>query len=143
MKKTLPTGEKFLPHTSMGELEKLYKKETDPKAGERLPACMARKGGRGLQKIGKNPCRPHSTMRSRMLRAADGLHDARRPGPARGPAAEQPAELKGDPAAGPQAQGPGPGPWTGKLAAGRPTPPAGTGPGTCRAPCRSCRAARG
>ena len=61
-------------------------------------------------------------MRSRMLRASDGPggpRDARRPGPARRPAAEQPAGLKEDPVAGPRAHGLGSGLWTGKVAAGR------------------------
>ena len=119
MKKTLPVGGKFPLHTGMEEPREMYKKETNRKAGEGLPAHMARKGWEPLQKIGKSSCRPHGTMRNRMLRAADGLRDAGRPGPARRHATGQLVGLKEDPAAGPQAHGLGPGPWTGKPAAGR------------------------
>ena len=121
VKKTLPTGEKFLPHTSMKELEKLYKKETDPKARDRLLAYMARKRREPLQKIGKSLRRPHSTIRNWILRATDGLdglHDVRRPGPARRLSDGQLAELKEDLIAGPQAHGLGSHTWTGKMVAG-------------------------
>ena len=122
MKKTLPMGEKFLPHTSMEKLEGLYRKETDRKAGEGLLAYMARKRGEPLQKIGKSLCRPHTTTRNWILPCAAGgldrLYGARRPGPARRPAAGQLAGLKGDPMAGSQEHGFESGMWAGKMVAG-------------------------
>ena len=130
----VPKGDQFLPDAGIGEPGTLHKKEANARAGDRLPAYMARKDG--------GPGRPR---------------DIKRPGPARRPAAERPAELKEDPVAGPQAQGLGPGLWAGGMAAGRAPGrygvryaprtmqelPRGTGPGRAKPRPRHPRAAPG
>ena len=117
----VPKGDQLLPDAGIGEPGMLHKKEANAKAGDWLPAYMARKDGRSGRATGRSPDRATATACDWPAGAEGGLgrlHDAGRPGPARKPAAEQPAELKEGPAAGPQAQGLGSGLWTGKPAAG-------------------------
>ena len=52
-KKRLPTGSKFLPHTSRNKLAKMQKEETDPKAQMRLLMCIARKDGKSIRQIAR------------------------------------------------------------------------------------------
>ena len=63
MKKSLPAGNGFLPDIDMDRLKKLYKKEKDPKAKERLLTCMARKRCDSLRAIGKNFCKSFGVIR--------------------------------------------------------------------------------
>ena len=117
----VPKGDQFLPDVGIGELRTLHKKETNAKARDRLLAYMARKDGGSVQAIGRSLNRATTTVYDWLARAEGGLdrlYDIKRPGPARRLTAEQLAELKGDLIAGPQAQGLGPGLWTGEMAAG-------------------------
>ena len=121
MKKSLPAGNDFLPDIDMDHLKKLYKKEKDPKAKERLLAFMARKRGDSLRTIGKNFCKSFSVIRVWLYRVIDGgldnIYDIKRPGPARRLTEEQLAALKADLIAGPQKHGFESSMWTGKLVA--------------------------
>ena len=156
----VPKRDQFLPDAGIDEPGTLHKKEANARAGDRPPAYMARRDGGPVQAMGRSLNRAATTACDWPAGAEGGPgrpYDTRRPGPARRPAGERPAGLKGDPVAGPQAQGLGPGLWTGKPAAGhvpgrygvRYVPrtmqelPHGAGPGRTRPKPRHPRAAPG
>ena len=115
----VPKRDQFLPDAGIGELRMLHK-EANAKARDRLPACMARKDGGPVQAVGRSLNRAITTACDRPAGAEGGPGrpcDTGRPGPARKLTAEQLAELKEDPMAGPQAHGFGSSLWTGRLVA--------------------------
>ena len=120
MKSKIPIGDKYLPNTSIEDLEKKHKEEKDPKAKERLLMSICRKRGDSLRTIGKTCCKTHICVRNWLIRAESGLdnlHDIKRPGAKRKLTKESLAQVKEDLIKGPQAQGFKSNVWTGKLVA--------------------------
>ncbi len=70
-KRQVARGAKFLPNTSVADLKRAYKKETDPRRRDRLLAYMQRKDGVPLYRIGRMLGRPKSTISAWLNRAQD------------------------------------------------------------------------
>ena len=140
----VPKGDQLLPDAGIDEPGTLHKREANARAGDRPPAYMARKDGGPVQAMGGSP-NGAATAACDWPAGAEGgpgrPRDTGRPGPARRPAGERPAELKGTPWRARRRRAPGRD--CGREGWRPGAPPAGTGCGGCRAPCRSCRAARG
>ena len=104
--RNLERGPGFLRGTSIGYLKECHRKETDPKARDRLLVYVMRKEGMSIRGIAERANRSYSTVRDWLVRARDGgLRDRRdrdRPGRPHKLDESQTAELLADLAAGPE-----------------------------------------
>lgn len=110
------TAKEFLPNTSIARLRKMQRKETDPKAGRRLLACIHRKEGKTIMEIAELMNEPRSTVTDWLKRIeVNGLSDRRdikNKGAACKLSDRQLKVLAKDLKAGPAAVGLGAGVWT-------------------------------
>ena len=104
--RNLERGSGFLKGTGTGYLRECHKRETDPKARDRLLVYMMRKEGMSIRGIAARTNRSYSTVRDWLVRARDGglrgRRDRGRPGcPCRLDESQR-AELLADLVAGPE-----------------------------------------
>jgi len=115
----IPIGDKFLPELSIPHLKKLYEKEKNLKARQRLQACIYRKQRESMKDIGKMIHRPYVTVQYWLVNIAkhglEALYDKKAHGAQSRLSQEQLAELRADIVAGTNACGFESGAWTGKL----------------------------
>jgi len=115
----IPIGDKFLPELSIPDLKKLYRKEKNPKARQRLQACIHRKQRESIEDIGKMIHKPYVTVQYWLVniakRGLEALYDKKAHGAPSRLSQEQLAELRADIVAGTNACGFESGVWTGKL----------------------------
>lgn len=101
----LEKGNDFLKNMSMAYLKKRHRKEKDPKARDRLLACIMRKNGMPVRDIAAQMNRSYSTVRGWLVRMRDeglrGRYDIRREGPECRLDQDQITELLKDIVAGP------------------------------------------
>jgi len=115
----IPIGDKFLPELSIPDLKKLYGKEKNLKAGQRLQACIHRKQRESIEDIGKMIHKPYVTVQYWLVniakRGLEALYDKKAHGAPSRLSQEQLVELRADIVAGTNACGFESGVWTGKL----------------------------
>jgi len=118
-KTILKPGSDFLKNMSASYLKKCHAREKDPKARDRLMACILYKKGLSIRDIGKFLNRCYSTVREWLLRIRDGglrnRHDQRKEGRACMLDARQKRQLVSDIEAGPERCGFETVLWTAKM----------------------------
>ena len=106
----------FLPNVSMTRLRDMHRKEKDPKAKNRLLACMHRKQGKTIMEIADTLNIPRSTVTDWIKNIGKGglgkRHDVKNKGAACKLSKRQLEALERDLEAGPAAAGLGEGAWT-------------------------------
>ena len=109
-------AKEFLPNVSMARLRSMQKKERNPKARDRLLACIQRKQGMTLVEISETLNVPRSTVTDWMKRIGQNglgdMYDVKNKGAACKLSKRQLKALERDLQAGPAAVGLGAGAWT-------------------------------
>jgi len=106
---SIPAGRRFLPGTTAGSMRRKQPGESDPKAAERLLACIMCKDGRSILQICAAPSRPYPAVHDWLVRAVQagvgGRYDIVIPGTEGRLDGKQLGQLKADLVAGPQSCG--------------------------------------
>ena len=101
----------LLSNTAVKYLRSVHRKQKDPKAGLRPPACIYKRQGMGTAKIAENLNTPHTAVTGRPFKIErDGIrrrHDTKHGGPACNLDEKQLERLRQNLDAGPGAFGPG------------------------------------